>query len=193
MNNKRGFTLIELIIVIAILAVLAVIAIPSYKSIQKKSIDTALNASVNNLYTYIVAQKYLNHFDDEQFFTYKKNQSSGGEEYFSRFLEVEWEVLNNSGDEDNSNVLGAVNPISNKHGIVNWSNPTGLSDFYQNQAVYISNSSSASYIENAPKTVNSCYKGSIIIWYDASYASNIYVYYVDTDGVQSGNYQVIRR
>ena len=36
-KKKKGFTLIELIIVIAIIAILAAIAIPNFLSIQRKS------------------------------------------------------------------------------------------------------------------------------------------------------------
>ncbi|WP_415337503.1 prepilin-type N-terminal cleavage/methylation domain-containing protein, partial [Clostridium perfringens] len=36
-KKKKGFTLIELIIVIAIIAILAAIAIPNFLSIQRKA------------------------------------------------------------------------------------------------------------------------------------------------------------
>ena len=55
MNKKKGFTLVELIIVIAIMAILAAVAIPSFSSIKEsanakadlsnaKTIATAVNA-----------------------------------------------------------------------------------------------------------------------------------------------------
>ena len=192
-KDKKAFTLIEMVVIIVILGILAAILIPRYNVMIDKARNTVLEAGVNNTYSYLLAQYHLEDFDDEHFFTYKRNQSSGGEAYFSRFLEVEWEALNGPGDDDNSNVVMVANPISKKEGIVNWDNPTGLGELYQQQAVYITNSSSASYSPGNQRVVNNCYKGAIVIWYDASYASNIYVYYVDSDGLQSEFHQVLNR
>ncbi|EJT5916601.1 prepilin-type N-terminal cleavage/methylation domain-containing protein [Clostridium perfringens] len=49
-KKKKGFTLIELIIVIAIIAILAAIAIPNFLSIQKKSKVKADIANAKNIY-----------------------------------------------------------------------------------------------------------------------------------------------
>ncbi|WP_255993820.1 prepilin-type N-terminal cleavage/methylation domain-containing protein [Clostridium perfringens] len=49
-KKKKGFTLIELIIVIAIIAILAAIAIPNFLSIQRKSKVKADIASAKNIY-----------------------------------------------------------------------------------------------------------------------------------------------
>lgn len=192
-KNSKAFTLIEMIAIIVIIGILAAIVIPRYNAMIDRARHAVLQAGVNNTYSYLLAEHYSEDFDNEHFFTYKRNQSTGGEEYFSRFLEVEWEALNGPGDEDNSNVVMVANPISKKEGIVNWDNPTGLSELYQQQAVYITNSSSASYTVGERRVVSDCYKGAIIIWYDGSYASNIYVYYVDSDGLQSEFYQVLHR
>lgn len=49
-KKKKGFTLIELIIVIAIIAILAAIAIPNFLSIQRKSKVKADIASAKTVY-----------------------------------------------------------------------------------------------------------------------------------------------
>jgi len=45
MKNKKGFTLIELIMVIVILCVLAAIAIPTYMDMKKKAKRNSYNGS----------------------------------------------------------------------------------------------------------------------------------------------------
>ena len=45
-NNKRGFTLVEIMIVVAIIGVLAAIAVPSFMNARTKSIASSC---VNNL------------------------------------------------------------------------------------------------------------------------------------------------
>ena len=40
-KNKKGFTLIELIVVIAIIAILAAVAIPNYLSVRQQAVDAA--------------------------------------------------------------------------------------------------------------------------------------------------------
>ncbi len=47
-KNKKGFTLIELIVVIAIIAILAAVAIPNYIAVQNKAVEAAArgNAAV---------------------------------------------------------------------------------------------------------------------------------------------------
>lgn len=49
-KRKKGFTLIELIIVIAIIAILAAIAIPNFLAIQRKARIKADIATAKNIY-----------------------------------------------------------------------------------------------------------------------------------------------
>ena len=50
-NTKKGFTLIELVIVIAILAILALILVPTIGSYTSKANASKAQASVRSLYT----------------------------------------------------------------------------------------------------------------------------------------------
>ncbi len=61
-KKKKGFTLIELIIVISIIAVLAAIAVPKYASIQKDAkvkADIATAKTIADAVTVLVAQEKI--------------------------------------------------------------------------------------------------------------------------------------
>jgi len=47
--NRKGFTLIELVVVVAVIAILAAIAIPSYLGIQKKAARSEAKANLEAL------------------------------------------------------------------------------------------------------------------------------------------------
>jgi type IV pilus assembly protein PilA len=49
LNNKKGFTLIELMIVIAIIGILAAIAIPNFIAYRNKSFCSRAESDANNL------------------------------------------------------------------------------------------------------------------------------------------------
>ena len=58
MRNKKGFTLMELLIVVAIIAILAAIAIPTFSSSLTKAKNAADEANARSLYA-AVAMDYM--------------------------------------------------------------------------------------------------------------------------------------
>jgi len=54
-NNQKGFTLIELMIVVAIVGILAAIAIPNFLNYQAKSQQAEAKANLGSIYTNMVA------------------------------------------------------------------------------------------------------------------------------------------
>ena len=63
-KNRKGFTLLELIVVIAIISILAVIALPSFTSALKKARDSRKVADLRTVqseisaYTALVSSSY---------------------------------------------------------------------------------------------------------------------------------------
>ena len=54
-NNKKGFTIVELVIVIAVIGILAAVLIPTFGSIVTEAKDSARDQEAKNAYTnYII-------------------------------------------------------------------------------------------------------------------------------------------
>ena len=74
MNNKKGFTLVELIVVIAVLGIILIIALPQVQRIQERnkkkkyetyqeSLESAAKLYMDNNVRDIVAHIYFNTYD----------------------------------------------------------------------------------------------------------------------------------
>ena len=50
-NNKKGFTIVELVIVIAVIAILSAVLIPTFGGITEKANNSARDQEAKNLYT----------------------------------------------------------------------------------------------------------------------------------------------
>lgn len=57
-NNKKGFTIVELVIVIAVIAILSAVLIPTFGTLISDANNTARDQEAKNLYTeYIIDHK----------------------------------------------------------------------------------------------------------------------------------------
>lgn len=191
--NSKGITLVELVAILVILGIIAGISFFTIGSIFNNVREDVQVINMQNIHTYIDDLIALESPDAESLFTYKRS-GSADETYFSIFLETTWEVKNGPGDEDNTNVLNMTNSLSEKYGVVNWSDAPALgNNLYCNQALYITTDSDASYEIDNPKTIDTCYAGSIVIWYDSNNADNIIIYFVNNDSVQTDMYFIYHK
>ena len=66
-NNRKGFTIVELVIVIAVIAILAAVLIPTFVSLNKKAkiaADTQLAKNLNTALTMADAENKVDSFDE---------------------------------------------------------------------------------------------------------------------------------
>ena len=67
--NKKGFTIVELVIVIAVIAILAAVLIPTFSGVVDKAKDSAALQEVKNAYTSTMADDLV----DKTEFVYGKS------------------------------------------------------------------------------------------------------------------------
>lgn len=65
-NNKKGFTIVELVIVIAVIAILAAVLIPTFSGVVEKANETAALEKANNAKTAVLV-KNEGRLDDAYF------------------------------------------------------------------------------------------------------------------------------
>lgn len=105
---KKGFTLIELMIVVAIIGVLAAVAIPAYSDYVKKSRESE---AINALGDIRTAQ-----------ISYKQDPAAGAGKYAAKIEDLRWQIDSGGGtignkpafytyntDSDNNNTAGTPN------------------------------------------------------------------------------------
>lgn len=87
-KKKKGFTLIELVIVIAIIAILAAIAIPRYQKSKEKAREVAQKSNISMLTTAAtLRQSEMKEGDKEVI--WNENKSSGYKDYIEQWPNVE--------------------------------------------------------------------------------------------------------
>ena len=94
-TNKRGFTIVELVIVIAVIAILATVLVPTFSGVIADATDAALDADAKATYTQVmssVEDANGNYIDAENNFVIKATKSGVTKYYY---------VVNGAFDADN--------------------------------------------------------------------------------------------
>lgn len=73
-NNRKGFTIVEIVIVIAVIAVLAAIMIPTFIMIQEDAEVSALKTSINNSFSVFASHQADNggHYGEKSDYRFVK-------------------------------------------------------------------------------------------------------------------------
>ena len=80
-SNRKGFTIVELVIVIAVIAILAAVLIPTFASIVKKANDSSVQQALSAARKVIVAENASDANFDEASLTYVYKNGSTTEYY----------------------------------------------------------------------------------------------------------------
>ncbi|MCK5758935.1 MAG: prepilin-type N-terminal cleavage/methylation domain-containing protein [Clostridiales bacterium] len=171
LKSKKGFTLVEILIVIIIIGVLVAIAVPKFVEVATNAEHAVLKYNS----TYLVKIFALNIYRYEGENRYADIGSSDG---LNNYLEDEIEGTQVEGNEDN-----IKNPRSRSKKILHSDAPISTTiDEGKNPAVFITGNSSYSYTGTG-STVNLI--GSIVAYINQSEPYNVQVYYIDKDGLKS--------
>ena len=179
--DKKGFTLIELIVVISIIGVLTAILVPTISNLMENSKEAVLEANSRGLVSFVKASSIK--FDKDHMFANSMDSHAPDYEsqtYLSRYIEEYFEEAGYG--QTNFNL---INPYSKKTGVLNYSNYK-LNEPYNQQAVVISNNSDLKHSSTNLSQANGVkyLQGSIII-YITNGSSDIEIYYIDKDGNKS--------
>ena len=164
LSSKKGFTLVEILIVIIIIGILVAIAIPVYSDVA----DTSRNTVCKYNASYIARKlsMVLYKFEPEDRYDSNPNSENG----LNNLLEKELAIS----QTDKNSKDRIMNPVSRSKKIVH-----SLSD-ERNPAVLITGGDSPfAYIEGAS---NENLKGSIVVYFAPSPTYNIQIYYLDKEG-----------
>ena len=174
-NSKKGFTMIQLIIVIAIIVILAAISIPVYLNVVENAKENVLVANTSEVAK--IAALYSYDYGLEDWYDSWNNDGDGS---LNNFLELELEQVNNGTYENN---ISLKNPYSLKMSILDYDKTLSSGDGFC-PAVFLT-ANSAYSPTGGGSTTNIV--GTIVVYFEVSGGTTEYiqVYHVKKDGSKS--------